>query len=261
MPWFYLSETLKGKVTERINDLEPIHNAIRQQDILMRIGQALEIAVYRALLAQNKLEYLGGFLDLNDHDDGDLYKKEEPPSLLAGRAIPNQRRLDFLIHHPSAGWAGIEIKNIREWLYPDRTEIKDLLGKCVHLNAVPVLIARRAPYVSRRLFEPCGMVIWETFGQRYPASEHELAAKAKHKKLLGFHDIKLGNEPGPHLTQFLTQFLPDALPAARERFDEHTDLLEAFAIGEMDYAEFAARVRRREDGTTEDHDWYDEPSY
>jgi hypothetical protein len=51
--------------------------------------------------------------------------------------------LDFLVRHPTAGWAGIEAKNIREWVYPDRTEVKELLSKCTALDVVPVLIARR----------------------------------------------------------------------------------------------------------------------
>jgi hypothetical protein len=35
-------------------------------------------------------------------------------------------------------------------------------------------------------------------------------------------------------------------------------LLDAFASGAMDYTEFAARVRRRGQGSNEDHDWEDE---
>jgi hypothetical protein len=47
-----------------------------------------------------------------------------------------------VVRHPTAGWAGIEIKNIRQWVYPHQTIIKDLLLKCVELDVVPVLIAR-----------------------------------------------------------------------------------------------------------------------
>ena len=41
--------------------------------------------------------------------------------------------------------AGIEVKNIREWLYPNREEVRELLLKCCTLNVVPVLIATVLP--------------------------------------------------------------------------------------------------------------------
>ena len=41
-----------------------------------------------------------------------------------------------MIRHPSAGWGGLEVKNIREWLYLDRPEITDLLKKCLWLDTV-----------------------------------------------------------------------------------------------------------------------------
>ena len=43
----------------------------------------------------------------------------------------------------------------------------------------------------------------------------------------------------------------------RPRFDEFKDLLTAFGDKSMPYAEFAARVRRRTQGTDEDSDWQD----
>ena len=78
-----------------------------------------------------------------------------------------------------AGWGGLEVKNIREWLYLDRTEITDLLKKCLYLDAVPILIGRRIPYVTRRILKPCGALVWETYNQRYPVADADLAAQAK----------------------------------------------------------------------------------
>jgi len=141
----------------------------------------------------------------------------------------------------------------------DRTEVKDLLQKCLHLDAVPILIGRRIPYVTRRILRPCGALVWETYKQRYPAADADLAEQAKHKDLLGFHDITLGNEPGPHLEHFINVVLPAELTNAKERFDQYRDLLENYAFDGMAYQEFSARVRRREQGTNEDHDWPDEP--
>jgi hypothetical protein len=48
--------------------------------------------------------------------------------------------------------------------------------------------------------------------------------------------------------------LPKILPEARSRFEENRDLLDAYARGNMTYEEFAARVRRRQQGVEEGHD-------
>lgn len=258
-PWFHLNDASPAKVKKRLKELKPIHAAIRGQNFTRRVGQALEIAVWRALAGQPTLDFFGNYPDLDAHDDSELYKKEEPPSSISGRAIPTDQKLDFMARHPSGTWAGLEVKNIREWLYPDRSEITDFLQKCLHLDAVPVLIGRRIPYVTRRILKPCGVLVWETYNQRYPAADADLAEKAKDKNLLGYHDIKLGNEAGPYFEHFIGTILPEELPNAKERFDEYRDLLVGYVFENMPYAEFSARVRRREEGTNEDHDWPDEP--
>jgi hypothetical protein len=166
----------------------------------------------------------------------------------------NTQRLDFLVRHSTAGWGAVEVKNIREWLYPDRPEIRALLRKAIAFDAVPVLIARRVPYVTFLLLRRCGVVIHQTYNQCFPDSGRELGEKAAHKRLLGFHDIRFGNQPDARLTKFIHINLPDVLPRARDHFDEFKDLLSDYASGVMPYEEFAARVRRRSQGVNEDFD-------
>ena len=234
-PWFSLHDASSSRVNERIGEQEPIHRAVLRQAFTKRVCQAAEIAVYRSLQSQNTLESFGRFIDREDHDDSTLYRKEEPPSGIGSHEIPGERKLDFLVRHSSAGWAGIEVKNIREWLYPDRKEVKDLLEKSLYLNAVPVLIGRRIPYVTRRVLAPCGVIVWETYNQLYPESDEKLANLARHKNLLGFHDIRLGNQPSAQLDRFIAEILPDDLPGARERFDDYRDLLVSFVFEGMAY--------------------------
>lgn len=172
--------------------MRPIVTRLHHQDVTTRVGQALEIAVYRALSRQTALRFLGHFQDLDAHDDSFLYKKEKPPSAISGRQIPSGGRLDFLagdLTYP----AGIEVKNVRECMYPDRTEVKELLRKCCALHAVPVLIARRIPFVTFKLFRLSGVLIHETYNQLFPVSETDLPNQAKHKDLLGYHDVRIGN--------------------------------------------------------------------
>ena len=219
------------------------------------MGQTLEIAVVKALMQQDCLEYLGGFDDLEDHDDSTLYSKEEPPRSLSGRRLPGKKRLDFLCLHRECGGVAIEVKNVRPWLYPHQDEIVDLIAKAVALDCVPVLIARRIPFVTFKVLRPCGVVMHQTYNQLYPAADHDLATEARDKRLLGYHDIRVGNQPDTRLVKFIGTNLPSVLPAARERFEEYKDLLADFGDRTMEYKEFAARVRRRSQGTDEDSDW------
>src|ERR1051325_2250731 len=255
-PWYYLSEAPKPLIEERLSLQLPVWQAIQADNLKKRVGQSLELAIYRALLFQDALpDYLGAFLDLNDHDDSTLYSKEEPPRRLGKRTMDG--RLDFLVRHPDAGWAGIEAKNIREWMYPDRDEIFQLLSKCFQLNAVPVLIARRIHFSTFAVLNACGVVIHQTFNQFFPESETKLADQARHKHNLGYHDIRPRNTPDARLSRFVSTDLPKVLPEHRARFETHQDIIGAYVASEMSYREFAARVRRRRLGQNEDHDWED----
>jgi hypothetical protein len=218
----------------------------------MLIGQTLEIAVYRSLLSQNVLDFFGAYTNLDAHDDSSLYVKEEPPSWLNGREIPDNKKFDFLIRHPTAGYAGIEIKNVRQWLYPNRDEISALLFKCCCLDVVPVLIARRIHFSTFSVLNPCGVILHQTYNQLYPTSAEALANSVKDKNLLGYHDIRVGNTPDSRLNHFIHVNLPKVLPSAREQFDHFKDLLCAYANDEHGYSSFAARVKRRMEGKPED---------
>jgi hypothetical protein len=240
-----------------------VYEAIRNEAFKKRLGQTLEIAIFRTLEGQNAFEdFLGSFLDLNEHDDSKPYIKEEPPRRLGKRDIEGDRRLDFLVRHPTAGWAGIEAKNNREWIYPNRKEVIDLLSKCVALDVVPVLIARRIHFSTFVVLNTCGVILHQTYNQLFPTADAALADQAKHKTNLGYHDIRTGNVPDARLIEFISNNLAAVLPEQRKKFDEYKDLVEDFAYGYMDYPQFAARVRRRREGINEDSDWGDiEPDY
>ena len=254
-PWYYLSNTSAEIVSRRLSEQLPIFREFQHGNFGSRVGQCLEIAINRTLNDQNYFEYLGAFTNLEKHDDSSLYSKEEPPQSLSGNRLSGGKRLDFLVRHPEAGWAGIEAKNIREWLYPAREEITDLLEKCTTLDCVPVLIARRIHFVTFKVLSTCGVVFHQNYNQLLPETNKELANRAKDKLLLGYHDIRTGNIPDLRLEKFFNTNLPNILPIAREKFDKYKDLLGAFANGTMDYDEFAGRVRRRSQGLYEDGDW------
>jgi hypothetical protein len=196
-------------------------------------------------------EFFGRFTDLEDHDDSKNYHKEDPPQHIGLRALPEKQSLDFILWTPS-GPLGIECKNVRHWLYPHVGEIRELIQKCVTLQAVPVLIARRIPFVTFAVLSRCGVIVHQTYNQLFPASEAELAAKVRDKTLLGYHDVRTGNEPDARMVKFVTENLPKLAATSRELFLDYFDLLEAYGNGDKNYDEFAARVLRRSRGENED---------
>src|SRR6266480_4581288 len=243
--WFYLKGTDERAVNKRLAEQQPIHNEFQKRSLTVRIGQSLEIAVYRALIRVKGLPVVGGFRDLDSHDDSSLYSKEEPPSMIGDLPSLGAQRLDFIIFDRQNGPVGIEVKNIREWLYPNSKEVRELLNKCCSLDAVPVLIARRYPYVTFRLLSRCGVIVHQTYNQLLPYTAAEIARKAKDKRLLGYHDIRVSNEPDARLNRFVSINLLKVLPEARARFNKAKNLLYAHATLSISDEEFAAEVIAR----------------
>ena len=258
--WFHLPDAPAQKVEARLAILAPVHRELSQSNVGHRRGQCLELAIYRALGAGPDAHYLGRFPDFdpsNPKRTESLYRKEEPPSYIGDRKIPGGRPLDFLYAHPTAGFAGVEAKNVRRWLYPDGNDIKALLSKCVALDCVPVLVARRFPRATIEVLSTCGVLLHQTLNQLYCAADRELAARAMRQDLFGFDDIRVGDEPDARLSRFIGVTLPKVLPDARIRFDKFKDLLDRYSSGEIQYHEFAGRVQLRAAGN-EEADWEDD---
>jgi hypothetical protein len=244
--WYFPPDITQERLDERFSAQVPVYRGINAGSLPTRVGQTLEIATYKALLA--------GTLDLETHDDSTMYRKEEPPQHIGRRALSGNKNLDFLIRHPSAGYLGVECKNVRVWLYPHDSELKEALQKCLALDALPVLIGRRIPYVTFVVLSRCGVIMHQLYTQLLPNAAADIAAQAKQKTLLGYHHIRLGNDPDDRLLKFIGVNLPKIAYAARAKFDEYKDLLDSYANGRMGYEEFVGRAARRERGEAEDFD-------
>jgi hypothetical protein len=257
-PWFFAGNTPPEVRDARLQELVAVYTPYLK--IGTRIGQALEIATYRAFCQMPEdTEFYGRFKDLDAHDDSTMYSKEEPPQHIGTRSLRGDENLDFILRTADAGFIGIECKNVRHWMYPHVTEIKETLRKCLALNAVPVLIARRIPFVTFNVLGKCGLIIHQTYNQLMPATDIELATKVRDKTILGYHDVRTGNEPDSRLVKFITKNLPAVAAAARVKFEDNRHLLEAYAFGDMNYEEFTGRVLRRARGEDErgDPPWLD----
>jgi hypothetical protein len=258
--WYHLSDTDPEELKRRLEEQQGVHAATMDRDFTQRLGQAAEIAFYRALLHQEEFAYFGGYGDLEEHDDGSLYSKEEPPSTVSGLRIPGKKKLDFLLMHKTAGAVGVEVKNVREWFYPDREGVREMLQKCVAINAVPVLVARRIPYAAFSVLNRCGVLIHQFYGQVYPNADAGLAEQSRNKRLLGYHDIRVGNQPDARMLKFVGQNLPKLVEKARQTFDIWEDEIGEYASGEIEYKEFVSKLRgdygEREESEA---DWEPEP--
>lgn len=250
--WYRLATTPRETWENRLRQLEPILERMQDGKNHRSVGQALEIAVYRALLAeQHGFAVFGGYRSLDSPGSGSP-RKVEPPSMLNGKSLIGDTNLDFLLLHPAAGPAGVEVKNTREWIYPRSNEIREFLCKCCQLDAVPVMICRRYAYATYSVLYRCGVLLYQNYNQLMPESLRELAELARHKDLLGYHDIRLGDRPSPRLRRFIGRNLPPLISGARSRFSRYQDLVCQFASGEMSYEEFVGRSKRREQGLDED---------
>lgn len=256
-PWYRLSSTPEREWKERLAQVGPILDKLHSGENSRRIGKTFEIAVFKALREElgsgRGLPFVGGFQGLGNPDE-ETWKQIEPPSMISGRSLSGNTRLDFILFHPIAGPAAIEVKNTREWMHPDKDLMLELLFKSCELDAVPVMICRRYAYVTFSVLHRCGVLLHQNYNQLLPEAMRDVAEQAKDKDLLGYHDIRLGTEPDSRLRRFIGSQLPSLLPEARERFDEYKDLLREFACREMSYEEFAGRSRRREEGLPEGFD-------
>jgi len=145
-------------------------------------------------------------------------------------------------------------------IYSDDLDERWVKFKPTLTDAIPILVARRIPFVTFKVLNTAGVILHQTYNQLLPASDSSLAEQAKQKTLLGYHDIRTGNLADQRLVKFITVNLPALMPAFRHVFRENQDLLHAYGTRAIAYDEFAARVRRRAAGMNEDSD-FDPDSY
>jgi hypothetical protein len=141
--------------------------------------------------------------------------------------------------------AGIEVKNYRTWLYPDTTEVKEMLWKCADIGAVPVLMARRVPFITFRLLNLSGCLVYQHYKQLYAKADSDLADLVRDKDLLGYHDVRAGNEPDGRMSRFVGELLPDLIGDARPRFEVFRGVHHAYGRGDLNYASWVRLILER----------------
>jgi hypothetical protein len=85
--WFALPQTNPALLNQRLAEQALTTKELAKQSVSMRIGQTLEIATCKALQTLDKATFLGRFKDLDEHDDQQRYRKEEPPQHLGSCGV------------------------------------------------------------------------------------------------------------------------------------------------------------------------------
>src|SRR5713101_8389851 len=74
--------------------------------------------------------------------------------------LPSTAPLDG-VYQMESHKIGNEVKNAREWVYPHSGRIWVMIRKCLEIEAVPFLLARKLPFVTRAIFSRIGILGFE----------------------------------------------------------------------------------------------------
>lgn len=141
--------------------------------------------------------------------------------------IPKKAPLDFVVQLNSYKIGG-EIKNQREWVYPDKREIWELIEKCIEIDATPIFVARKLPYISRLVFSKIGVLGLATHNQYFSPLLTEDLEKIIHKDFLGYKDIKCFDDVEPRYITFFQKNIPKNIEKYSTLFKNQTPLLKYY---------------------------------
>lgn len=130
----------------------------------------------------------------------------------------------------------VEVKNLRRWLYPQDHELFQLLDKAAQLqlahprqSLVPVLICRRAHYLTFTMAKDLGFRIFYTISQPIlPHSEAPPEAVDEVNGSLGYQ-LSRSTEAHPKLTEGFAQTLPRHASDIAARWRQSAPIVGPFA--------------------------------
>lgn len=235
--WYAPARFSYADIEEKLDHLVSVRARTLDRKFTDLLGDTLEISVFKILQQMNKddrrFRFVGGF-DLSNRNDNGHFPKISAPPHASGRMTYGDP--DFLIYHPAGETLLVECKNIREWVNPSNDKIKQVIGKALDLDAVPVFITRRLPWVTKFKFcKPAGIIAHETYKQLYPDTPggHALAAEVKKVRGLGYFDVIATEEQQDRTVKFFEVDLPGLITGSYERFQTHKADLRRFVDSEI----------------------------
>jgi hypothetical protein len=128
------------------------------------------------------------------------------------------------IRNPVAGSihdnvALVEVKNRREWHYPENYMLWKLVRNAYLCDVVGIYFARRIPRTTFwYTFKRVGALGIETFNQFAPPNTEAELGDVKHRDGMGYHDLYFGDDVPTYLQRQIDQ-LPERIAAARSRMN------------------------------------------
>ena len=235
--WLSNPATGTNRVKEKLDVIAPIYDNINKDGFGNLVGDALEIVIFKCLLAveRERPRYtFQGTFDLTGPKNGQgRYNKTDPPKSIGNKTTNKQA--DFLQFGYDDGHLCIECKNYREWIYPHHQAIKDTIIKAYELGSIPLLVARRIHYSTfTNLLKPSGIIGHQSLFQYYPADQSDLAVKVKDKNGLGFTDVTAIEQPHRISLEFFLNNLSEVVGIAGPIWKTNRQLLYDYANNEVD---------------------------
>ncbi len=200
------------------------------------IGHAGEIVQHASLVAAAPAGYL-------------LLKPEgEPVDTLFGNPVPGGSLDDaaFLQLLDDEGlpagsvFVPIEVKNVREWIYPSASELYQLLDKAARLQAAhpnlaiaPIIVCRRAPYFTMNMAKQLGFFVAQTRNQFVRRIAEVLGEDGRLlrevQRELGFDDLIATESVHLSLSRLYSKTFPSVALRTAERFALSAPILSRYA--------------------------------
>lgn len=153
------------------------------------------------------------------------------------KPLDTYARLPFTDHVGNLKVAvlGIEIKNIREWIYPQSVEIWKALKSCIDLDCFPIIISRAFHYTAFAFFRDVGLFGHKTRHQYFSTKLWKHPLYSAVKKELCFRDMVLWKEdkPDPIVTRFFSEILPQNISRITQVYQFHKQLIAKYAQGPL----------------------------
>lgn len=203
-----------------------------------------EIIIFEAVLKAQTMHCIGD------------PRKNDYPLHVNGYEIIDKSPLDLILYDKKTGIRiGIEVKNRRDWIYPDKDLLWRAIGKCVSIKALPVFICREIPYVSFIFFKWAGILGYPTHNQYFHPDKEQDLQFAKSVDGLGFHDIYFPQahrnsfKPEQKIEQrhvhFFRNILPSQVSKFYDKFLQNFALLEKYALKKGLFRKDLALPQRR----------------
>lgn len=125
---------------------------------------------------------------------------------------------------------GVEVKNIRGWIYPESKELWQAIRAATELNCIPVLVTRRIHVTTGRFCKSVGMAVCETQRQYFAPQLREDPRLLDAHRDLYFQDVLPWDGADRYTTKFFASTLPSMLDRTVARYTQFRDLLRSYAL-------------------------------